>query len=168
MRAGLLRQALTADRSIIELPARAICARLVLKREEEAHAPGGIAARSGASAISHDRRRYAFGHVVWADADALQARPSSNGRQVLPQPPQLPSQLLFQRSSRLTDVPWRPRQQYALFLHSRISRRSVHIPGIAGRSLCGSSSRMCGVVLRARLFRQGISRGGITALAVCM
>src|SRR5712664_3080328 len=44
------------------------------------HAPDGIAVPSGASAISHDCRRYAFGHVICADADALQARPPSNGR----------------------------------------------------------------------------------------
>src|ERR1700730_8522073 len=86
MRAGLLRQALTADRSIIELPARAICARLVLKREEAAHGPDGIAAHSGALALSHARRCYPLRHIVGADADALQARPSSNGRQVLPHP----------------------------------------------------------------------------------
>src|SRR5258708_26323329 len=40
----------------------------------------GVAAPSGASAISHDCRRYALGHVICADADALQARPPSNGR----------------------------------------------------------------------------------------
>ena len=32
--------------------------------------PSGLS--SGASAISHDRRRYAFGHVICADAYALQ------------------------------------------------------------------------------------------------
>src|SRR6478752_5851909 len=34
-----------------------------------------FAAPSGTSANSCDRRRYAFGHVICADADALQARP---------------------------------------------------------------------------------------------
>src|SRR5258708_27431591 len=69
------------------------------------HAPDCTAAPSGASAISHDRPRYAFDHVICANADALQARPPSNGRKVFSQPHQLPSHLLFQRSSRLTDVP---------------------------------------------------------------
>jgi len=44
------------------------------------HAPDSFAAPSGTSANSYDRRRYAFGHVICADADALQARPPSNGR----------------------------------------------------------------------------------------
>jgi CRP-like cAMP-binding protein len=39
------------------------------------HAPDSFAAPSGTSANSYDRRRYAFGHVICADADALQARP---------------------------------------------------------------------------------------------
>ena len=47
---------------------------------ESDHAPVGIAAPFGPPTISRDCRRYAFGHVVWADIDALQARPQSNGR----------------------------------------------------------------------------------------
>src|ERR1700730_14345668 len=43
------------------------------------HAPDGIAARSGASAISRDRCRYEFGNVICADTDALQAWPPFNG-----------------------------------------------------------------------------------------
>src|ERR1700738_3217053 len=43
------------------------------------HAPDGIAARSGASAIPRDRCRYAFGNVICADTDALQAWPPFNG-----------------------------------------------------------------------------------------
>ena len=39
---------------------------------------------------------------------------------------------------------------------------------IAGRSLLRSSRCMCGIVLRARLFRQGIPCSGIAASAVCM
>src|SRR6516164_8187578 len=81
----------------------AISAKLALGGSS--HATDGTAAPSGASAISHHRRRHAFGHVIWADADALQARPPSNGRQVLPQPHQFPSHPLFPRSSRLTYVP---------------------------------------------------------------
>jgi hypothetical protein len=38
----------------------------------------GLPAPSGASANSSDRRRYAFGHIICADADALQARPPSS------------------------------------------------------------------------------------------
>jgi hypothetical protein len=53
-------------------------------------------------------------------------------------------------------------------VHSCFSGRSVYIPRIASRSLRDSGSRMCGVVLRARLFRQGIPRRGISAAAVCM
>ena len=41
-----------------------------------------FAAPSGTSANSCDRRRYAFGHVICADADALQALPPSNGWQI--------------------------------------------------------------------------------------
>jgi hypothetical protein len=37
-------------------------------------------APSQATAISHDCHRYAFGHVVCADADALQTRPPSGGK----------------------------------------------------------------------------------------
>src|SRR5215471_20416230 len=80
----------------------AICAKLAVGGSS--HATDCIAAPSGASAISHHRCRYAFGHVIWTDADALQTRPPSNGRQVLPQPHQFSSHLLFQRSSRLTYV----------------------------------------------------------------
>jgi hypothetical protein len=58
--------------------------------------------------------------------------------------------------------------QYALLLRSCVSGRSVYIFRIASRSLRGSGSRMCGVVLRARLFRQGIPRRGIATAAVCM
>ena len=36
---------------------------------------------------------------------------------------------------------------------SCVSGRSVYIPRVAIRSLRGSASRVCGVVLRARLFR---------------
>jgi len=43
-------------------------------------APDGVAAPSGTRANSHDRCRYALGHVICADADALQARPQSNRR----------------------------------------------------------------------------------------
>ena len=57
---------------------------------------------------------------------------------------------------------------YALLLRSCVSGRSVYIFRIASRFLRGSGGRMCGVVLRARLFRQGIPRRGITAAAVCM
>ena len=67
-----------------------------------------------------------------------------------------------------TDVPRRRRQQYALLLHSCVSGGSLYIPPIATRSLRGSGSRMCGIVLRARLLRQGIPRRGIAAAAVCM
>src|SRR6202040_3862577 len=49
------------------------------RRGRYPYAPDGIAVPSGASAISHDRRGYAFGHVICADADALQARPPFNG-----------------------------------------------------------------------------------------
>ena len=35
-----------------------------LPKDKRSHAPDGIVAPSGASAISHDRRRYAFGHVI--------------------------------------------------------------------------------------------------------
>jgi hypothetical protein len=41
---------------------------------------GELGLPSGASARGSDRRRYAFGHVVCADVDALQARPPSHGR----------------------------------------------------------------------------------------
>src|SRR5216683_125069 len=95
-------------------------------------APDGIAAPSGASTLSRDRRRDAFGHVVCADVDALGARPPSEGRQILPQSHQFSSRLLFQRSSGVTDVPWRRRQQYALLLHSRVSGRSVYLLHLAG------------------------------------
>ena len=43
---------------------------------------------------------------ICADADALQARPPSNGRQIFPQSYQFSSHLLFERPSRLTDIPW--------------------------------------------------------------
>jgi hypothetical protein len=43
------------------------------------HAPDGIAAPSGACATPHNRRRYAFGNVICADAHALQARPHPMG-----------------------------------------------------------------------------------------
>jgi plasmid stabilization system protein ParE len=43
-------------------------------------------------------------------------------------------------------------------LHSCVCSRSVYVLPIARRSLPGSGSRMCGVVLRARIFRQRISR----------
>ena len=55
-----------------------------------------------------------------------------------------------------------------LLLYSCVSGRSVYIPRIASRSLRGSGSRMCGVVLRACLFRQGIPRRGIATSTVCM
>jgi hypothetical protein len=68
-----------ADGSNIVLPARGKCAKLAPYVGGSSHAPDGIAALSGASAISHDRRRYTFDHVICADADALQARSPSNG-----------------------------------------------------------------------------------------
>src|SRR5258707_2535190 len=60
------------------------------------------------------------------------------------------------------------KQQHALLLHSCVSGRSVYIPRIASRSLRGSASRVCGVVLCARLFRQGIPHRGIASSTVCM
>ena len=53
---------------------------LELESMRNGHAPDSVAAPSGTSANSYDRPRYAFGHVIWADADALQARPPSNRR----------------------------------------------------------------------------------------
>jgi hypothetical protein len=44
----------------------------------------------------------------------------------------------------------------------------VYILCIASRTLLGSGSRMCRVVLRARLFRQGIPRRWIAISTVCM
>ena len=44
----------------------------------------------------------------------------------------------------------------------------MYIPRIASRSLRGSASRVCGVVLRARLFLQAIPHRGIAASAICM
>jgi hypothetical protein len=41
-------------------------------RRGGSHAPDGIAASSGAFANCHDSCRYAFGHVICADADALE------------------------------------------------------------------------------------------------
>ena len=38
-----------------------------VKTGGSAHAPDGTAAHFEAFAISHDRCRYAFGHVIWAD-----------------------------------------------------------------------------------------------------
>ena len=54
------------------------------------------------------------------------------------------------------------------FPHSCVFGGSVYIPRFAGRALRGSGPRMCGVVLRPRLFRQGVSCRGIAASAVCM
>jgi hypothetical protein len=82
------------------------------------------------------------------------------GHQVLPQPHQLPSHLLFQRSSRLTDVFGARRQQHAFLLYSCVFGGSVYIPRIANGTLRGSGGRVCGVVLRTRRFRQGIPRRG--------
>jgi hypothetical protein len=46
--------------------------------------------------------------------------------------------------------------------------RRVRLFHIAVKSFCGVGNRKCGVVLRARLFRQGISRRGIAASKVCV
>src|SRR5215470_11979046 len=59
---------------------RAYVLNWLFKARGSGHAPDSIAVSSGASANSHDRCRHAFGHVICADVDALQARPSSNGR----------------------------------------------------------------------------------------
>src|SRR5262249_32215465 len=59
---------------------RAYVLNWLFKARGSGHAPDSIAAPSGTSANSHDRCRYAFGHVICADVDALQARPPSNGR----------------------------------------------------------------------------------------
>ena len=44
----------------------------------------------------------------------------------------------------------------------------VRLFHIAAKSFCGAGNRMRDVVLRTRLFRQGISRRGITASKVCV
>ncbi len=44
----------------------------------------------------------------------------------------------------------------------------VRLFPFAAKSFCGDDSCKCGVVLRARLFRQGISRRGIAASKVCV
>jgi len=44
----------------------------------------------------------------------------------------------------------------------------VRLFHIAAKSFCGDGNRKCVVVLRARLFRQGISRRGIAASKVCV
>src|ERR1039458_9175310 len=62
----------------IEFSGHTIRAKLPLEAKGSAYAPNGIAAPSGGSALSRDRRRYAFGYVICADADAFQARPPSN------------------------------------------------------------------------------------------
>jgi hypothetical protein len=54
------------------------------------------------------------------------------------------------------------------FFHSCVFGGSVYLPRIASGTLRGSGSGMCGVVLRARLFRQGIPCRGIMASAVCV
>ena len=50
-----------------------------MKVQGSAYASDGMAAPSGGYALSRDRPRYAFSYVIWANADALQARPPSNG-----------------------------------------------------------------------------------------
>src|SRR3984893_10235402 len=57
-----------------------LCTHDAEKTRVSSHTPDGIAAPSGAFAISHDRCLHAFGHVICADADALQAWPPFNGR----------------------------------------------------------------------------------------
>jgi hypothetical protein len=54
------------------------------------------------------------------------------------------------------------------FFFIPVSGGSLYIPPLASRSLRGSGSRMFGIVLRARLLRQGIPRRRIAAAAVCM
>ena len=75
---------------------------------------------------------------------------------------------LCRRSSCLSDVPWRRRQHYTLFPYSGISSRGVRLFLIAAKSFCGHGNHKRGVVLRACLFRQGISRRGIAASKVCV
>ena len=58
----------------------AIVLKWLVKSGGSGHAPDSIVATADASALSHDCPRCAFGHVVWTDADALQARPPPNGR----------------------------------------------------------------------------------------
>ena len=50
--------------------------------------------------------------------------------------------------------------------YSCISSRRVRLFLITAKSFCGDGNRECGVVLRARLFRQRISRRGIAASKV--
>ena len=59
-------------------------------------------------------------------------------------------------------------QHHALLLYSGISGRGVRLFLIAAKSFCGDGNRKRGVVLRACLFRQGISRRGIAASKVCV
>ena len=60
------------------------------------------------------------------------------------------------------------RQHYTLFPYSGISSRGVRLFLIAAKSFCGHGNHKRGVVLRACLFRQGISRRGIAASKVCV